>query len=151
MRFRIYTEFVSVFFCLRYWAIILRWLIHHLFLIVNKKSLIVLFSCYLFWKYEKNWKVHVRMLWGLFRKSFHLIRLDAQKFRKESHTVNFRSSHRIRILLWSDNKTEEGLNYKSTHIFCSKQYFFCYILGHSQVQVISIQLKKRAWRCRKIP
>lgn len=52
-------------------------------------------------------------------KSFHLIRLDAQKVRQGSRTMNFRSCHRIRILLWSDNKLEEGLNNKSTLIFSS--------------------------------
>lgn len=104
----------------------------------------------LFWKYLKNWKVHVRILWGLSKKFFHLIRLDAQKFRKESHTVNFRSSHRIRIVLWSDNTTEEGLNNKPTFIFTSMHYSFCHILRHSQVQVFSIQQQERAQRHRKI-
>lgn len=89
-------------YCSRYWAIIFHCLIHHLLLIVYKESLMVSFSFYLFWNYLKNWKAHVKMLSGLSRKYFHLIRLDAQKFRQGSHTKNFRSNHKITTLLWSD-------------------------------------------------
>lgn len=123
-------------FCLRHQVIILHCLIHHLSLLVNKESLIVPFHHL---KILEELKVHFRMLWGLSRKSFHLIRLHAQKFRQKSHTMNLRSSHRIRILLWSDNKPEEGLNNKSTLIFTSIHYAFCHILGQIQVQIFSIQ------------
>lgn len=68
------------------------------------------------------------MLWEFSRKSFHLIRLDAQKCRNESHTTHFRSSHKIRILLWSGNKTEDRLNNKPTLIFTAIYYAFCHYL-----------------------
>lgn len=92
------------------------------------------------------------MLLGLSRKSFHLIRLDAQKLRQGSQTVNFRSNHRITILLWSDNKPEEGLNNKSTLIITSVYYYFCRILEHSQYGSFPFNYRKRAYeeRNRKI-
>lgn len=135
-------------FCLRHWVIITHCLIHHLFPLVNKESLIVPFS-FSHLKILEELKVYVRMRRGLSRKSFHLIRLHAQKFRQRSHTMNLRSSHRIRILLWSDNKPEEGLSNKSTLIFTSIHYAFCHILGQIQVQIFFHSTTEKSMKTEK--